>query len=120
MAKLAKRFWILLSDKGAVGLVFWENGFRHLTNSVKPVTSVQDLQGMNMRTLENPMQIKTWSLLGTNTSPISFTELYSALEQKKVDAQETPLSLMYSSKFYEVQDYLTVNRAYLLTMASSD
>lgn len=97
-----------LSDKGIIGLVFWENGFRHLTNSVKPVTSIQDLQGMNMRTLENPMQIKTWSLLGTNTSPISFTELYSALEQKKVDAQETPLSLMYSSKFYEVQDYLTL------------
>ena len=97
-----------LSDKGVIGLVFWENGFRHLTNSVKPVTSVQDLQGMNMRTLENPMQIKTWSLLGTNTSPIAFTELYGALEQKKVDAQETPLSLMYSSKFYEVQDYLTL------------
>ena len=75
---------------------------------MKPVTSVQDLQGMNMRTLENPMQIKTWSLLGTNTSPIAFTELYGALEQKKVDAQETPLSLMYSSKFYEVQDYLTL------------
>ena len=97
-----------LSDKGVIGLVYWENGFRHLTNSVKPVTSVQDLQGMNMRTLENPMQIKTWSLLGTNTSPIAFTELYTALEQKKVDAQETPLSLMYSSKFYEVQDYLTL------------
>ena len=109
-----------LSDKGLNGLVYWENGFRHLTNSEKPVTSIQDMQGINMRTLENPMQIKTWSLLGANTSPIAFTELYKALEQKKVDAQETPLSLMYSSKFYEVQDLFNFNRTYLFTMASRD
>ena len=97
-----------LSDKGLVGLVYWENGFRHLTNNVKPITNVQDLSGIKMRTLENPMQIKAWSLLETNTTPIAFTELYGALETKIVDAQETPLSLMYSSKFHEVQKYLTL------------
>ena len=56
----------------------------------------RDLAGMNMRTLENPMQIKTWSLAGANATPIAFTELYAALENHTVDAQETPLSLMYS------------------------
>ncbi|WP_428909483.1 TRAP transporter substrate-binding protein [Niallia sp. Krafla_26] len=97
-----------LSNKGLKGLVYWENGFRHLTNNIKPITSVEDLTGIKMRTLENPMQIKAWSLLGTNTTPIAFTELYGALETKSVDAQETPLSLMYSSKFHEVQKYLTL------------
>ena len=61
-----------------------------------------------MRTLENPMQIKAWSATGANATPIAFTELYEALQQKTVDAQETPLSLMYAQKFYEVQKYLTL------------
>ena len=97
-----------MSDKGILGLVYWENGFRHLTNNKYPVTSLQQMEGMNMRTLENPMQIKTWSLMGANAKPIAFTELYSALQQNVVDAQETPLSLMYAQKFHEVQKYLTL------------
>ena len=97
-----------LSDVGLKGLVYWENGFRHLTNSKKPVTSINDMKGLNMRTLENSMQIKAWSSTGANTTPIAFTELYKALQSKTVDAHETPLSLMYASKFYEVQSYLTL------------
>lgn len=97
-----------LSDKGIVGLVYWENGFRHLTNNSKPVSSVQDMLGLKMRTLENPMQIKAWSLTGAQATPIAFTKLYDALKGHVVDAQETPLSLMYSMKFYEVQKYLTL------------
>lgn len=97
-----------LSDKGLVGLVYWENGFRHLTNNIKPVSTVQDMAGLKMRTLENPMQIKAWSLTGAQATPIAFTKLYDALKGHVVDAQETPLSLMYSMKFYEVQKYLTL------------
>ncbi|KAA9031601.1 DctP family TRAP transporter solute-binding subunit [Niallia endozanthoxylica] len=97
-----------MSDKGLVGLAYWENGFRHLTNSILPIASVSDFAGINMRTLENPMQIKAWSLAGANATPIAFTELYAALENHTVDAQETPLSLMYSMKFYEVQKYLSL------------
>lgn len=97
-----------MSDKGIQGLVYWENGFRHLTNNVRPITNVADLNGLNMRTLESPMQIKMWSLTGANATPIAFTELYDALKQQKVDAQETPLSLMHAQKFYEVQKYLTL------------
>ncbi len=97
-----------MTDKGVIGLTYWENGFRHLTNSKHPIASVSDLAGMKMRTLENPMQIKAWSLAGANATPIAFTELYAALENHTVDAQETPLSLMYSMKYYEVQKYLSL------------
>ena len=96
------------SDKGIIGLAYWENGFRHLTNDIKPVLSVKDMKGLKIRTLENPMQIKMWSETGAEATPIAFTELYAALQNKTVNAQETPLSLMYSSKFYEVQKYLTL------------
>ena len=96
------------SEKGIIGLAYWENGFRHLTNNKKPITSVKDMAGLKIRTLENPMQIKMWSETGAEATPIAFTELYAALQDKTVDAQETPLSLMYSSKFYEVQKYLTL------------
>ena len=96
------------SDKGIIGLAYWENGFRHLTNNKKPILNVKDMAGMKMRTLENPMQIKTWSLTGAKATPIAFTELYTALQNHTVDAQETPLSLMYAQKFYEVQKYLTL------------
>lgn len=97
-----------MSDKGLKGLVYWENGYRHLTNNVKPITSVNDMTGLKMRTLENPMQIKAWSLTGAQATPIAFNKLYDALKIKTVDAQETPLSLMYSMKYYEVQKYLTL------------
>lgn len=96
------------SDKGIIGLAYWENGFRHLTNNVKPVSSVEDMKGLHIRTLENPMQIKMWSETGAQATPIAFNEVYKALETKRVNAQETPLSLMYAMKFYEVQNYLTL------------
>lgn len=97
-----------MSEKGVVGIAYWENGFRHLTNSVKPVKSVAEMAGLKMRTLENPMQIKAWSLTGADAAPLGFTLLYDALKSKQFTAQETPLSLMYSMKFYEVQNYLTL------------
>lgn len=97
-----------LSDKGLKGLVYWENGFRHLTNNVRPVETMEDMDGIKIRTLESPKQVDAWNATGANSTPIAFTELYTALQQGTVEAQETPLSLMYSMKFYEVQDYLTL------------
>jgi tripartite ATP-independent transporter DctP family solute receptor len=97
-----------LSDQGVIGLVYWENGFRHLTNSLKPVTSLQDMQRLKIRTYENTIHIKAWSATGATTIPIAFNELYAALKQKTVDAQETPIALMYAQKFYEVQKYITL------------
>lgn len=97
-----------LEENGLKGLGYWENGFRHFTNNVKPVSTPEDLNGIKMRTLENPIQVEAWSSAGVNATPISFSELYSSLQQGTVDAQETPLALMHSMKFYEVQDYLTL------------
>lgn len=97
-----------LSEKGIKGLVYWENGFRHLTNNKKLVANVSDMEGLKIRTLESPMQIKLWEATGASATPIAFTELYAALQQGTVDAQETPLSLMYSMKFFEVQKYLSL------------
>lgn len=97
-----------LSDKGLKGLVYWENGFRHLTNNKRPVETMEDMNGIKIRTLESPKQVDAWNATGANATPIAFTELYAALQQGTVEAQETPLSLMYSMKFFEVQDYLTL------------
>lgn len=96
------------SDKGIIGLAYWENGFRYLTNNKRPITNVNDMQGLKIRTLESPIQIKLWSLTGAEPIPIGFTKLYGALKNHTVDAEDTPLSLMYAQKFYEVQKYLTL------------
>lgn len=96
------------SDKGIIGLAYWENGFRYLTNNKKPISNVKDMQGIKIRTLESPVQIKMWSLTGAEPTPLSFTKLYTALQKHTVDAQDTPLSLMYAQKFYKVQKYLTL------------
>ena len=96
------------SDKGIIGLAYWENGFRQLTNDVRPIKNVNDMQGIKIRTLESPIQIKLWSATGAEPTPMGFTKLYTALQNHTVDAQDTPLSLMYAQKFYEVQKYLTL------------
>ena len=96
------------SDKGIIGLAYWENGFRQLTNDKRPITSVKDMKGLKIRTLESPIQIGMWSLTGAETKPLDFTKLYKALQEHIVDAEDTPLSLMYAQKFYEVQKYLTL------------
>lgn len=97
-----------LSEVGITGLGYWENGFRHLMNSKKPVKTIADMDGLKMRTLESQQQIEAWNATGANATPIAFTELYSALQQGTVDAAEGPLALSYAQKFYEVQDHLTL------------
>lgn len=69
-----------LSDKGLKGLVYWENGFRHLTNNKRPIEKLEDMQGIKIRTLESPLQIDAWNATGANSTPIAFTELYAALQ----------------------------------------
>lgn len=81
------------------------SGFRQLTTNAE-VRTPDDLQGVKIRTMENPNHMTLWETLGANPSPISFSELYTALEQGTIDAQENPVSLIYDTKFFEVQDYL--------------
>jgi tripartite ATP-independent transporter DctP family solute receptor len=97
-----------LDEKGLVGLVYWENGFRNLTNSKRPVTKLEDLDGVKLRVMQNNVFLDSFKTLGANAVPLPFSELFSALETKAVDGQENPYNTILSSKFYEVQKYLTV------------
>ncbi len=97
-----------LDEKGLVGLVYWENGFRNLTNNKRPVTRLEDLDGIKLRVMQNNVFLESFKALGANAVPLPFSELFSALETKAVDGQENPFNTIVSSKFYEVQKYLTV------------
>ncbi|QTC40382.1 DctP family TRAP transporter solute-binding subunit [Bacillus sp. V3] len=90
------------------GLVFGENGFRHMSNNKGPIESPEDVAGLKFRTLENPLHTDTFKAFGANASPFAFGELYTALQQGTYDAMECPVSLYYTNKFYEVQDYLSM------------
>ncbi|MCM3082018.1 DctP family TRAP transporter solute-binding subunit [Brevibacillus invocatus] len=98
-----------LESNGFKGLVFGENGFRHMSNNKGPVNTPEDLKGLKLRTLENPVHTAIFNSFGANASPFAFGELYTALQQKVYDAMECPISLYYTNKFYEVQDYLTMS-----------
>ncbi|XZG70430.1 TRAP transporter substrate-binding protein [Chitinibacteraceae bacterium HSL-7] len=98
-----------LQDKGLVGLVYWENGFRNLTNNKRAVTKLEDLSGVKLRVMQNDVYLNSFKLLGANPVPMPFSELFTALETRTVDGQENPYNTILSSKFYEVQKYLTVS-----------
>ncbi len=96
-----------LEAHGLKGLAFWEVGFRGFTNSKHPVTKPEDIKGLKVRTNQNPMYIKAFSILGANPVPMPLSELYTALETKAVDAQEHPIGIVWSAKLYEVQKYFS-------------
>jgi len=97
-----------LQDKGLVGLSYWENGFRNLTNSKRPVSKLEDLGGVKLRVMQNNVYLDSFKLLGANAIPLPFSELFTALETGTVDGQENPFNTILSSKFYEVQKYLSI------------
>lgn len=97
-----------LRDKGLVGLVYWENGFRNMTNNRRPITKMEDFDGIKLRVMQNPVYLDSFKRLGANAIPLPFSELFSALETKAVDGQENPYNTILSSKFFEVQKYLSV------------
>jgi TRAP-type transport system periplasmic protein len=99
-----------LHPKGLQLIGFYENGFRHITNSVKPVITPDDLSGLLIRTPENMAQIETMRVLGAKPTPMSFSDLYTALVQGVVDGQENPLQNIWNGRFYEAQKYLTMTR----------
>jgi tripartite ATP-independent transporter DctP family solute receptor len=99
-----------LPSQGVVGLAFFENGFRQITNSRRPLASATDFQGVRLRTMQNPMLIDSFARLGFDAVPMAFPKVYEALSKQEVDGQENPLPTILSSKFYEVQKYLTLSR----------
>ena len=84
------------------------NGYRHITNNRGPIYKPEDLKGLKIRCMENPVHVSTFKRMGANPTPMSFSELYTALAQKTVDAEENPINIVYTSKFYEVQKYYSL------------
>ena len=94
--------------KGIHGLAWGENGFRNMTNSKHPVMVPEDLKGLKMRTMENPVHIQAYRAFGIIPTPMAFTEVFTALQQGTVDGQENPLSVITAAKLDQVQKYLTL------------
>src|SRR6185369_12682232 len=95
-----------LEDRGLVGLAYYELGFRQLTNSKRPIARVEDIAGLKLRVIPNPINIDWVSALGANPTPLPFPELYAALEQGAVDGQENPVATIQGAKLNEVQKYM--------------
>jgi TRAP-type transport system periplasmic protein len=94
--------------KGFKALAWGENGFRHMTNSKRNVNAPEDLKGLKMRTMENPVHIAAYKGLGIITTPMAFPEVFTALQQGTVDGQENPLPVIMSAKFSQVQKHLSL------------
>lgn len=89
-------------------LAFWDNGFRHITNNKRPITSADDLKGLMIRTPEDKITIALFEALGADPTPFAFGKLYTALEQRQFDGQENPITNIFYSRLYEVQKYLSL------------
>ena len=96
-----------LPEKGLVALGYWDLGFRNVTNSKHPITKAEDLDGLKIRVIPNPVFLETFRAFKANPVPMAFAELYGALEARAVDGQENPYAVILSNKFYEVQKYLS-------------
>jgi tripartite ATP-independent transporter DctP family solute receptor len=105
-----KRLSTLFPNVGLVNLSYWENGFRQVTNSRRPLQRLEDLQGLKIRVIPNKVYLDTFSQLGANPVPMAFSEVYSALETKAIDGQENPIGIVHAMKLYEVQKHLTLTR----------
>jgi len=94
----------LLDDFGKANikaLAFWENGFRHLTNSKGPVKKVEDGKGLKIRTMENKVHLAAWKAAGLNPTPMAWGEVFTALQQRVIDGQENPIAVFYSNKLWD-------------------
>ncbi len=97
-----------LPAKGIRVLGVWENGFRHVTNNVRPIVKPEDLKGIKLRVPGGVWRVKMFKAYGANPSPMPFAEVYSALQSGVMDAQENPFPQIWSAKFQEVQKYLSL------------
>jgi len=97
-----------LSGKGIRGLAFWENGFRQITNNVRPIEKPADLKGIKLRTMENKVHLASFRAFGASPTPMAWSEVYTALQQKTIDGQENPIAIIHDHKLAEVQKYLAL------------
>lgn len=97
-----------LDDNMLVGVDFWENGFRNISNSKRDVVTPDDVKGLKLRTLENELQVNTFTTLGATAIPMAWGEVYTALQQGTIDGQENPLAIIYQNKIHEVTKHITL------------
>ncbi|NNE87515.1 MAG: TRAP transporter substrate-binding protein [Silicimonas sp.] len=103
-------------DSGMVLAAMWDNGFRQITNNVRPIVTPADLEGLKIRTPTNRQRVEMFNTLGANATPLSFGEVYSALDQGTIDGQENPANVVDTAKLFEVQGYMSLsNHVYLPT-----
>jgi len=104
---LGKTLISKLPEKGLIALGYWDLGFRNVTNSKRPITKAEDMDGLKIRVIPNPVFMDTFKAFKANPLPMPFTELYPALESKAVDGQENPFAVILSNKFFEVQKFVS-------------
>ncbi len=105
---IGQKMHAMLQDKGIVGLSYWELGFRSITNSKRPLNKVEDIEGLKLRVIPNAINVDWVKALGANPTPLPFPEVYAAMEQKAIDGQENPVSVIAANKFWEVQKFVTL------------
>ena len=106
---LAKEIYAGDEQKKMKVIDTWENGFRNITNNVRPIEKPEDMKGVKIRVMENKMYIEMFKALGANPTPMARGELFTGLQTKVIDGQENPLGQIYTSRFYEVQKYTTLS-----------
>jgi TRAP-type transport system periplasmic protein len=107
---IGKQLLAELEQHQLKGIAFWEIGFRNITNSKRPIVRPDDLKGIKIRTTPNPAHVAAFQALGASPAPLAFPEVYLALQNGTVDAQENPITLIYASKFFEVQKHLSLTQ----------
>jgi tripartite ATP-independent transporter DctP family solute receptor len=104
----SKQIFEKIAPAGLVGLTWTGMGFRNLSNSKRSVAKLEDVSGLKVRVMTNPVALETWKTIGANATPMAFAEVFPALEIKALDGQENPLLHMYANKMQEVQKFITV------------
>jgi TRAP-type transport system periplasmic protein len=104
----SKRIFQMVEATGVHGLMWTGMGFRNLSNSKHSVTKLEDISGLKIRVMANPVALETWKTLGANAVPMAFSEVFTALEIKAIDGQENPLVHMYANKMQEVQKFISL------------
>lgn len=97
-----------LEKRNIIGLAFWENGFRHVTNARREIKAPADLKGLKLRTMENRVHMAAFRQLEASPTPMAFSEVFTALQTRTLDGQENPIPVIFTSRFYEVQKFLSL------------
>jgi tripartite ATP-independent transporter DctP family solute receptor len=105
---VGKKMHALLEPKGVVGLAYWELGYRQMTNGRRALVKVEDIEGLKLRVIPNPINVDWVKALGANPTPMPFPEVYAGLDSKAIDGQENPIAVIAANKFWEVQKHLAI------------